>query len=181
MKRQSARKKEDLLVWIFVMLIALLLIEHINPIVCSCVCICTGIFLIRAKSTTIKRKYKHSKLAQIDKMEGKQFEEYLAVQFRKKGYRVSLTPDTNDYGADLVMTKGRKKYVVQAKRYKGKIGNSAVQEIVAAKAYYNAKHAMVVTNSFYSYNARELARVNDVELWDRNRLCEEFQLKKVVV
>ena len=84
---------------------------------------------------------------------------------------------SNDYGADLVMKKHGKVTVVQAKRYKNTVGNSAVQEIVAAKAYYKADKCMVVTNSYFSKNAKNLAKSNHVELWDRDSLKNKFNIK----
>jgi HJR/Mrr/RecB family endonuclease len=48
------------------------------------------------------------------------------------GYRVEQTKLSGDQGADLVVIKLGEKTVIQAKRYGGKIGNSAVQEIMAA-------------------------------------------------
>jgi len=46
----------------------------------------------------------------------------------------------------------------------------AVQEVVAARRYYGGSRALVVTNSRFTRPARMLARANDVELWDRERL-----------
>ena len=103
-------------------------------------------------------------------MTGEEFEEYLKAQFERQGYKVRLTPRSNDYGADLVLTRNKEVTVVQAKRYQGNVGNKAVQEIVAAQAYYDADRAMVVTNSYFTNPARKLAEANDVELWDRDNL-----------
>lgn len=110
-------------------------------------------------------------------MSGTEFEELLAAHFRKAGYKVSLTPASNDYGADLVLKSKREVIVVQAKRYKGKVSNSAIQEIVAAIPYYNATSAMVVTNSFFTKNAKILADANQVVLWDRNDLVRNFHIR----
>jgi len=77
---------------------------------------------------------------------------------------------TGDQGADLILSKDGEKIVVQAKKYAGKVSNKAVQEIAAAKKYYNADRAMVVTNSAFTKSAIELAFSNDVELWDGRKL-----------
>ena len=90
--------------------------------------------------------------------------------FSKKGYRVQLTPYVGDWGADLIVSKGGVRTAVQAKRYGKKVGVRAVQEAVAAKGKYQCAEAMVVTNSFYTDEARDLARANRVALWDRNEL-----------
>ena len=111
--------------------------------------------------------------AEIDRMTGRQFEEWLA-RFFSRGYDVALTPEQGDYGADLILKKGPVTTVVQAKRWSGKVGVSAIQEITAAKGYYKADSAMVVTNSFFTKEAIELARRNNVVLWDRKKLTDEI-------
>ena len=118
-----------------------------------------------------KKMYSRT-MQQIDTMDGQNFEIVLKHYFEKLGYKVSTTPTSNDYGADLVMKKHGKITIVQAKRYKHSVGNSAVQEIVAAKAYYKADKCMVVINSYFTKNARFLANANNVELWDRDQLMQ---------
>jgi restriction system protein len=130
------------------------------------------------------RMWKRQRLARsgiqdIDRMGGQVFEQYLEVLFGKMGYQVQRTRSVGDFGADLVIAKDRMKTVVQAKRYKGKVGVKAIQEAVAAKGYYGCSNAMVVTNSFYTRQAVELARRNQVELWDRHRLVAELTRAKV--
>lgn len=124
------------------------------------------------------RQYLDSPLAAIDRMKGDEFEEYLAAHFRKLGYRVSLTPKSNDYGADLIIKKDGESIVVQAKRYRDKVGIKAIQEIIGAKGYYKADKMMVVTNSYFTSAAYKLAAANDVTLWDRNSINQFFKIKK---
>lgn len=112
---------------------------------------------------------------QIDTMGGHVFEERLKVLFKDLGYRVTHTgKNGSDYGADLVIQQNNMRTVVQAKRYRKKVGVSAIQQIVAAKDYYRATNAMVVTNSFYTAPATKLAGANNVTLWDRNKLIHEL-------
>lgn len=113
---------------------------------------------------------KKSGIRDIDFMDGFQFERYLALLFEANGYKVKLTPERGDYGADLILKYKGEKIVVQAKRHKAKVGIKAIQEIVSAKLYYKADSAWVITNNFYSKPARELASSNGVKLLDRNDL-----------
>lgn len=108
----------------------------------------------------------------VDLMTGEEFEEFLACCFRNLGYAVEMTPKTGDFGADLILAKGGKKTVVQAKRYQGKVRNSAVQEVVGAVKYYGAREAIVITNSDFTSNARKLAEANGVQLWGREQLID---------
>ncbi len=74
-----------------------------------------------------------SGIVEADRMDGRTFEEFLALMFRRLRGRAELTPSTGDYGADLVVTKNRVRQVVQAKRSNRPIGVKAVQEIAGAR------------------------------------------------
>lgn len=119
-----------------------------------------------------KRRLAESGINDINKMDGKTFEKYLEVLFERLGYNVERTRYVGDYGADLVTVKDGVKTVIQAKRYKNKVNIKAIQEAVAAKGYYGCSEGMVVTNSFYTNQAIELAKANGIKLWDRNDLMK---------
>ena len=119
-----------------------------------------------------KKRLVASGIAEIDRMDGLEFEQYLEVLFGKLGYRVRRTQYVGDYGADLIIEGSGVKTVIQAKRYAKAVGIQAVQEAVAAKGMYGCTEAMVVTNSTFTRAAVELARANHLVLWDRNRLVE---------
>jgi restriction system protein len=72
-----------------------------------------------------------------------------------------------DYGADLIIEKDGIRTVVQAKRWRVYVGEDAVREAYSAKNYYNCTEAMVVTNNNFSNMAWNLAKVNNVKLWNR--------------
>lgn len=127
--------------------------------------------LIRGGIYFYKRhRYAQAGLADIDTLTGKEFEEYLEVFFKQRGYHVHRTPYQGDFGADLILRQGEVKTVVQAKRYNRRVGVKAIQEAVAAKQYYHCEQVMVVTNSYFSSQAQTLAKANQVELWDRDKL-----------
>ena len=111
-----------------------------------------------------------SGMADIDKLSGEEFERYLEILFKKLGYQVKRTPYQGDYGADLILREDDGKTVVQVKQYKRTVGVKAIQEAVTAKEYYRCNKAMVVTNSYFSRQAKTLARATQVELWDRDDL-----------
>ncbi len=121
-----------------------------------------------------QQKLAKSGIAEIDKMNGKTFEKYLKVFFEKLGYKVERTKYVGDYGADLIATNNGVKTVIQAKRYKSKVGIKAVQEAVASKGYYQCDKAMVVTNSYFTNQAKTLAARNKVQLWDRKMLVKNL-------
>lgn len=117
-----------------------------------------------------KRRLARSGIFEIDQMDGITFEQYLELLFRKLGYKAERTQASGDFGADLVISKDGVRTIVQAKRYAKNIGVRAVQEVVAAQKMYNGTKAMVVTNRGYTKQAQQLAKANNVELWDREQL-----------
>ncbi len=106
----------------------------------------------------------------IDSMPGHEFENFLKTLFEKQGYKVELTKLSNDQGADLIVSKFGEKIVVQAKRYSAKVSNTAIQEAVAAIKHYGVDRGIVITNSRFTRSAIELAKSNNIELIDRDKL-----------
>lgn len=105
----------------------------------------------------------------VSNMSGTEFEYWCAAMLKKNMGFVSakVTTASNDYGADIIgKDKKGRKWVIQCKRYNGSVGNSAVQEVVAAKAHYRAERAAVMTNSTLTRNARKLADENGVEIFE---------------
>lgn len=137
-------------------------------------------FITKVYKYYVERSLIKASMKKVDSMSGEEFEDFLQVHFSKQGYKASLTPKTADYGADLVLKKNKEKIVVQAKRWKNRVGVEAVQQAVASTAYYKADRAMVVTNSYFTENAKALAKANKVELWDRNSLVDLINKNNLV-
>jgi hypothetical protein len=97
---------------------------------------------------------------------GVEFEQRLkaAVLRAFAGAEIQTTPMSGDHGADLLIRLGSVVVAIQAKRYIGVVGNAAVQEIFAAKQFYDADFAMVVTTSRYTQPAQVLAAKLEVTL-----------------
>lgn len=109
-----------------------------------------------------------------DLMSGQEFEQAVAEIFKSMGYQVTMTPTTGDQGIDIIAVRNGIRIGIQAKCYTGKVSNSAVQEVVAGKQYYNLNRCMVVTNSTFTSAAVALAKANNVTLWDRYVLEEKL-------
>lgn len=112
----------------------------------------------------------------IQRMNGLDFEDVVANLFNSKGYNARVTSGSGDQGADVVAEKDFEKVVIQAKRYKDKVSNSAVQEVVASMKYYNADRGLVITNSEFTSSAQDLASSNDIELWNGRKLKEQIEM-----
>ena len=162
----------------------LLIVRH-----CSCrTCVDISKILLDAFAKIEKSKVKtsnlingskdegHISIKDVDRMNGIEFEEFIADMFTKLGYRTEMTKASGDQGVDVIAYKGEKILGIQAKCYSGVVGNHAIMEVVAGKNYYGCNSCMVITNSTFSAAAKELAKANHVELWDRNALKDQIDL-----
>jgi Holliday junction resolvase len=96
--------------------------------------------------------------------QGKTFEDECCRQLESNGFAVRRTPVVGDQGADLVAIKNGLTYVIQCKDHIARIGNTAVQQVVAARTYYGGDFAVVAARSGFTAAARELAFKNQVLL-----------------
>lgn len=112
-----------------------------------------------------------SELRRVDYyMSGEDFEVWCADILRVIGYDdVKLTDRTGDHGVDITAYRDGVKYGFQCKCYSKNVGNKAVQEIISGIRMYQCQKAVVITNQFFTKNAKLEAR-NDVQLWDRDAL-----------
>lgn len=119
---------------------------------------------------------------QIDQLQPNLFEAYIAALYSKQEYQTSLTPFSNDKGVDVVAIKEGENYLVQVKQSKSTIGISCVQEIVAAKKYYESRYKesfqlVVISNSNFTAQTETLSNINHVNLINRKEL--ELLISKI--
>ena len=121
----------------------------------------------------------------IDRLEPRSFEIFVAALFEKQGYRVGLTPYSGDKGADVIAHSHQGEtsdLLIQVKQRKesGKPGREAVSEIVAAKPFYEEKYdtsfqPMVITNREFTKEARQFSRANQVQMHERKWLMQSLK------
>ena len=107
------------------------------------------------------KKYKN----QVDLLTGQQFEYFLSALFYKMGCKNKVTKGSYDFGADLIVSDGKTKIVIQAK-----VGIKAVQEVFSAMHYYDADKAYVFTNNYFTKSASILAHKLNIQLCDREQM-----------
>lgn len=127
-------------------------------------------FVLRLRASLRLWKLAGVSFVEVDRMDGTAFERFVATLLRSRGWSVRETGKTGDGGVDLLGVWQGITYAIECKRYGGKVGVGAIQEVVAGKALYGATASLVVTNALFTKAARELARVNWVLLVDREVL-----------
>jgi len=105
----------------------------------------------------------------INSLQPHLFEAYIAALYSKKGFNTHLTPYSNDKGVDVIAFKDGENYLIQAKQSKSLIGNDGVQEIAAAKNYFDKKFDLdfkliLLSNSDFTSAAELLAKPNRIIL-----------------
>lgn len=130
---------------------------------------------LKLNKIRIGRFLKTLSVAKLDALTGEEFENVCKLIFEYVGYNVKTTPASNDYGADLIISK-KLTIVVQAKLYyKHGVGNHAVQEVTSALKYYKAHFACVITNWKFTNQAQTMAQTQSVVLIDRQDLDVFFE------
>lgn len=108
-----------------------------------------------------------------DEMDGYNFENCSANLLLNNGFNnVKVTQYSGDFGVDIIAYKDDIKYAIQCKKYSSPVGIKAVQEVIGSKTMNDCHVAVVLTNNFFTSSAKELAKKNNVLLWDRNKLKE---------
>jgi SNF2 family DNA or RNA helicase/HJR/Mrr/RecB family endonuclease len=125
-------------------------------------------------------------ITDLDRLNPNLFEASIAALYKKQGFEIYLTPYSNDKGVDVVVMKNGANYLIQAKQTKSLVGNEAVQEICAAKKYYEDRfkeqfNLLTISNSNYSSSALILAKSNDIKLYNRNELESMVNANEITI
>lgn len=120
-----------------------------------------------------RQRQKSLRLSEVDQMPGITFEHYVAALLRHQGYQnVTVTPDLNDFGADVLFEQDGITFAAQVKRYRGYVGVEALYQAIGGRDYYHRQRAVVITNSHFSTQAHILAKKANVWLVDRQMLAD---------
>ncbi|WP_405089807.1 restriction endonuclease [Micromonospora sp. NBC_01392] len=112
-------------------------------------------------------------VAVTDAMSGSQFEHWVARLMRASGCRrVRVSGGSGDMGADVTgFAPDGHRLVVQCKRYRTKVGSPEVQRFAGtARHIHGAEVALLVTNSYLTAQAADVARRCHISVVDRDAL-----------
>lgn len=88
----------------------------------------------------------------------KEFENFVGDLFKELGCHVTAGSGTADGGIDLWLNTAQGKYIVQCKKWKNKVGEGVIRDIVGVTAKYQIEGAFVVTTSEFTDNAIGFAK-----------------------
>ena len=103
-------------------------------------------------------------------MQPREFEGAVMKVFRRLGYKVNQTVYVGDGGKDAIAWKGKKKYVIECKRYgnRSAVGRRDLQILLAAKHDVGAAGAIFVSTGRFTTPAVAYAEENDIEFYDKD-------------
>ena len=126
------------------------------------------LILALAAIFTVRFFRNRSRGAEMDDMEGHEFEYFCADLLKDNGFaEVEVTRGSGDYGVDILAEKDGITYAVQCKCHTDPIGIRAVQEVYAGRDYYDRMVGVVMTNQYFTSAAVHAAEKRKLLLWDR--------------
>lgn len=159
MTRKKKQQNRYLIISLGIYFTIALILEY-PQIVVLVALVCITLFLLYSYVKVNRNKFKAHTMSYIEQMSPFQFEEYICNLYKQLGYKNAYcTPKSGDFGADVIAQNKYEKLAIQVKRYKEthSTGVKAVQEIIAAKNYYHATRAVVLTTSYFTKSAKTLA------------------------
>ena len=144
----------------------------------------TVIGYVKNKNNTEKRhEFFESKktLLSLKQMSWKEFEHFVGTFFEKQGYSVEVTGGLRDGGIDLIVTKDRRTYFVQCKKYRqNQVTLSMMRDFYGAiSSQANNNLGFFVTTGTFTLDARKFAEKNAIEAIDGSRLIEYLKSEDI--
>lgn len=96
--------------------------------------------------------------------DGFAFEKQLATVFEGAGYKVIRTPNTGDFGVDLIVEILGERWAFQCKKKKAPAGVRAVTEVYGGGRYYDCTRFCVASPSGFTSQAKQIAAKLGVQL-----------------
>ncbi len=96
--------------------------------------------------------------------DGHEFESWVAESLESFGWMSEVTQGSGDQGIDVIAQKDGKRVGLQCKLYSNAVGNKAIQEAHAGKAFHQLEAVGVMTNASFTSSARDLALATGVRL-----------------
>lgn len=115
--------------------------------------------------------YNNAKLGYSDDMDPYEYEHFVASELDSLGWKTTVTVASGDQGVDVIAEKYGCRLAIQCKLYQNPVGNDAVQQILAGKAFSKAHFAAVVSNAAFTKSAAQIAEVTNVWLLHHDDLA----------
>lgn len=107
---------------------------------------------------------------------GHDFEHWVAAKLNDAGWTASVTQASGDDGVDVIAMRKGFSVAVQCKRFKGSVGNKAVQEVYSGMKHMQLDRAVVISTGKYTKAAQNLASTTGVLLLSEHDIPHLWEL-----
>jgi HJR/Mrr/RecB family endonuclease len=147
-----------------------------------------GLFLLPlALAIVFEEARKRRTIKSIEDMQllsPSEFEKLVAKTYREQGHSVEIVGATGDHGIDLVVhTNKGETWLVQCKKYRGKVGEPVVRDFYGVLRASNADAGAIVTTGLITPQARLWAEGKPIFLYDGRaflKIIESTRLRRVL-
>jgi HJR/Mrr/RecB family endonuclease len=130
-------------------------------------------FMIALLLEEKRKRFNASTLEELRSLSPSEFEELVAETYRAQGHQVQLVGGTGDHGIDLIVNSQRREtWLVQCKRYRGKIGEPIVRDFYGALKASDADGGAIITTGTISDAARLWAEGKPIKLYDGDQFLK---------
>ncbi len=100
-------------------------------------------------------------------MTPQEYEQYIASIFQERGYETIVTPQSGDWGIDVIATKGNEKVAIQAKMYghtTRKVNRATIMQLHGAMTFQKCTKAVLATDGEILEDALAVAKELNIEI-----------------
>lgn len=146
--------------------------------------LCAGLMLLPFEiAILIEERHKKvdaNTLEEMRSLSPSNFERLVAETYRAQGHKVEEIGATGDHGIDLVVnTRRGETWLVQCKKYRGKVGEPVIRDFYGALKAANADAGAVITTGSITAQARLWAEGKPLFLYDGDEFLKVVQTTRM--
>jgi HJR/Mrr/RecB family endonuclease len=119
-------------------------------------------------------------LEELKALSPSDFEKLVAETYRAQGHKVDIVGSTGDHGIDLVVkTRKGETWIVQCKKYRGKVGEPVIRDFYGALRASDADAGAVITTGLITSQARLWADGKPIFLYDGDEFLDVMRTTRI--
>ena len=119
-------------------------------------------------------------LEELKALSPSDFEKLVAETYRAQGHKVEIVGATGDHGIDLVVkTRKGETWIVQCKKYRGKVGEPVIRDFYGALRASDADAGAVITTGLITTQARLWAEGKPIFLYDGDEFLDVMKTTRI--
>jgi restriction system protein len=124
------------------------------------------------KRKQLEKLKRHEYLKQLDPIK---FEILMCKMFEKLDYSVERTKASGDNGADGILHKEGRKFILQVKRVKSSVGEPILRDLLGTMVHFKADGGIVATTGNISRQARSWLKGKPIRIYKLDEIVETIR------